>query len=192
MKRKIEMEWVMEHEEIITLMMDALDGELTDDPRIELEAHLRACPNCMREWQALSAIDALFRQTPALRPAADFAQRTLARLPNRTARIWSVSALYMLFLVAGTLPIFIGLWAVSTLGPVLNEPTLLRSVLGSIDRVLEASGAVISALLSGAGEFLLQQPTIIGWLLVMVGVVSVWGGVYRQVLSPQTQRQIGP
>jgi anti-sigma factor RsiW len=182
----------MEHEEIITMMMDALDGELTDDPRDELEAHLRACPNCMREWQSLLAIDTLFRQTPALRPAADFAQRTMARLPNRAVRIWSVSAFYLLFLVAGTLPIFIGFWAVSKLGPVLSEPTLLRSVLSSIDRVLDASGAVISALLSGAGEFLLQQPTLIGWLLVMVGLVSVWGGFYRQALSPQTQRQVGP
>jgi anti-sigma factor RsiW len=182
------MEWVMEHEEVITLMMDALDGELADDHNRDLEAHLRACPNCNREWQALLAIDTLFR----LMPPAGFAQRTLARLPNQSARIWTIGAFYLSFLMAGTLPMLIGFWVVSKLGPALSEPTLVRSVLQTLDRVLEVSGAVITALLTGAGEFLLQQPMVIGWLLVLVGVVSVWGGVYRQVLSPQTQRQIGP
>ncbi|HEX6384541.1 MAG TPA: zf-HC2 domain-containing protein, partial [Anaerolineae bacterium] len=104
---------MMEHDEIYTMMMDALDGELSASNRIELESHLRACPPCAREWQALLAIDMLFRQTPALRPAADFAQRTLARLPNRRYRIWAIMAVYVLLLLSGMLPLFLGVWAVS-------------------------------------------------------------------------------
>ena len=84
----------MEHENAYTLMMDALDGELAGDHKEDLEAHLRACPTCTREWQALLAIDTLFKQTPALSPAIGFTQRTLARLPNRKYRVWSISALY--------------------------------------------------------------------------------------------------
>ena len=84
----------------------------------------------------------------------------------------------------------IGFWAVSRLGPVLSEPILVRGVLGSIDRLLQVIGTVLIALLNGAGEFVLQQPAIIGWLLVMIGIVSLWGGVFQQVLSPQPQRQI--
>jgi anti-sigma factor RsiW len=186
---KFVLEWVMEHENAYTLMMDALDGKLAEDHRNDLEAHLRACPPCMREWQAVLAIDALFRQTPALSPAAGFTQRTLARLPSRKYRIWTISAVYMMLLLAGTLPLLIGFWAVNRLGPVLSEPALVRGVLQSMEKVLQVSGTVLSALLSGAGELVQQQPAIIGWLLVMVGVVFLWGGVYRQILSPQLQRQ---
>jgi len=180
----------MEHENAYTLMMDALDDELAVDRKDELDAHLRACPPCMREWQALLAIDTLFRQTPALSPAAGFTQRTLASLPNRRYRIWTIGAVYTLLLLAGTLPLLIGFWAVYRLGPVLSNPTLVHSVLQAMERVLQVSATVLSALLSGAGELVQQQPAVIGWLLVMIGVVSLWGGVYRQVLSPQLQRQI--
>jgi hypothetical protein len=86
--------------------------------------------------------------------------------------------------------LLIGFWAVYRLGPVLSNPTLVYSVLQAMERVLQVSATVLSALLSGAGELVQQQPAVIGWLLVMIGVVSLWGGVYRQVLSPQLQRQI--
>jgi hypothetical protein len=46
---------------------------------------------------------------------------------------------------------------------------------------------VIFALFNGVGEVIVQQPLIIGWLLVMAGIVFLWSGVYRQLLS-QPQR----
>jgi anti-sigma factor RsiW len=200
MKRNPFMEWVMEqnvdeqrnvnadHENVYILMMDALDGEIEANHQVELETHLHTCPTCMEEWQALLIIDTLFRQTPAVMPAADFAQRTMARLPNRARRVWTIAAIYLATLLAGTLPALIGFWAVTTWGPVLTQPTLIRIVLGSLDKMLQVAGTVTSALLSGAGQFVLQQPTVIGWLLVMAGIVALWSGVYQQVLSPQTQR----
>ena len=98
----------MEHEDVFSLMMDALDGELLDNSKQDLEVHLRACPECNREWQALLAIDRLFRHTPALSPAAGFAQRTVAMLPNRKARLWAISAIYGLVLLSGLIPVLIG------------------------------------------------------------------------------------
>ncbi len=180
----------MDHENIYLMMMDALDGELAEDQQIDLEAHLRACPPCSQEWQTIMAIDTLFRQTPSLSPMAGFTQRTLARLPNRKYRVWTLSAMYFMLLMAGTLPLFIGFWAVSRLGPILREPTLVQSILQSMDKALQIVGTVLLALLSGAGEFLLQNPSVFGWLLVMAGIVSLWGGVYRQVLTPQRQTQL--
>ena len=84
----------MNHDDTFALMMDMLDGEASENQVRTLEAHLRACPECEREWRALVAIDTLFRQTPALSPAADFVEKTLARLPNRRARIWAMGAIY--------------------------------------------------------------------------------------------------
>jgi len=180
----------MEHEHIYMLMMDALDGELAEDRRDELEVHLRACPGCIREWQAFQAIDTLFRQTPALSPAADFAERTLALLPSFRARIWTIGAIYSLLLLAGAVPILIGVWAVDQLNPIFRQPTLARSLIGSVERVLQVAGTVLGAAWNGAGEFIAQQPAVLGWLLVMVGIVALWGGVYQRALNPRMQRQI--
>ena len=171
----------MEHENYVTLMMDALDGELASNRKQDLEAHLRACPECTREWQALVAIDRLFRHTPALSPAVGFAQRTIARLPNRRVRVWAISAIYGLVLLSGLIPVLLTILAVTRLGPVLSQPALAQSVIQSIQTTMQVSGTIISALLNGAGEMILQQPTLIGWLMVMVGIVFLWGGVYRQL-----------
>ena len=173
----------MEHDEIYTMMMDALDGELSAHDHVELESHLRACPLCNREWQALLAIDTLFRQTPALGPAADFTQRTLARLPNRRYRLWVISAIYILLLLSGALPLLLVAWVVSQFGPMITEPAAIPDLVATIDRTLQLTGTVLRALLSGVGEFLIQQPAVLGWLLVMAGFVFLWSGIYRQLVS---------
>ncbi|MCB8991323.1 MAG: zf-HC2 domain-containing protein [Ardenticatenaceae bacterium] len=173
----------MEHEEYTLMMMDALDGELAAEQRQLLESHLRACPPCEREWQALTAIDALFRQTPMLAPAADFAQRTLARLPNRRYRAWLIGAIYAVLLFSGVLPLLFGTWAVRRYGAVINEPGVLRSLLQSLAHTLEVIGTVVSALFGAMGQFISENPIIFGWLFVMVGFVVVWSGVYRQLLG---------
>lgn len=173
----------MEHEEIFALMMDALDGELAEIGKQDLESHLRACPECGREWQVLLAIDRLFRLAPALSPAAGFTQRTIARLPNRKARMWAISTIYGLVLFSGLIPVLIAILAISKLGPILSQPPLVQSVLHSLQSTVQVVGTILAALLNSAGEVILQQPALIGWLLVMVGIVFLWGGVYRQLSS---------
>lgn len=176
----------MDHENAYMLMMDALDGELVDDRQENLEAHLRACPSCNREWQALLAVELLFRQTPAVVPPPDFALRTLARLPNARARVLTLSALYALLLLGGTLPMLLGFWIYNALGPTLSEPTLWLTLWQSLSSMFQVAVTVIGAGLRGAGEFVVQQPAVLGWLLVLVGLVSLWGGVLQQlVLQPQ-------
>lgn len=174
-----------QHDEIYEMMMDALDGELTAAEHQLLESHLRAHPLLRREWQAMQTIDTLFRQTPALQPAADFAQRTLAQLPNRRTRLWTVGLLYIVLLFSGALPMLLGLITVTLLRPVLSQPGLLENLWASITEVTQVIGAVTTALLNGAGDLIVQQPMLVGWLLVLTGVVALWGGVYRQaVLTP--------
>lgn len=174
-------------ERIYALMMDALDGELTPVEHEELQAHLIAHPSYMAEWQAMQAIDTLFRQTPALTPTADFAQRTLARLPNRQTRVWLIGAIYGLLLVSGVLPLLLGLWVYNQLGDVLAEPAFLNSVWLALGNGLQILSAVLEAMLKGAGELILQQPAVLGWLLVMGGLVFLWGGLYRQLETQPSQ-----
>ena len=177
----------MEHDEIYTLMMEALDSELDEPELIELDAHLHSCSSCNHEWQALQAIHQLFLQTPALSPAADFTQRTLSLRPNSSYRIWTLTAVYGLLLISGLLPLAVIAWLTAQLGPALNEPAFVRSVSQAGGQVLRLGEAVLAAFGQGLislGELAGQQPAIAGWLLVMIGAILLWTGVYSQLTNP--------
>jgi anti-sigma factor RsiW len=172
----------MDHDEVFALMMDMLDGEASENQAHYLETHLRACPECSREWRALVAIDTLFRQTPALSPAAGFVARTLALLPNRRMRIWAMGTIYGAILLGGLIPLLLlGLLA-WRLMPILSQPTLVESILESLQITYRTAGTVLAALANGAGEVLVQQPTYVGYLLVVAGIIFLWGGVYRRLV----------
>ncbi|PIE81780.1 MAG: hypothetical protein CSA11_02600 [Chloroflexi bacterium] len=180
----------MEHEETYAMMMDALDGELSAKQKVELDTHLRACPSCRQEWQAVLAVHNLLQQTPAMAPAADFAQRTIARLPNRRARLAATAVIYSLLLLGGILPLAMVLILVSTISPIFQNPDVLGSLWAVGQQVFSVISAAGLALLSGLGELAVQQPAIIGWLLVILGIVSVWGGVSRQLIFQPNSRQV--
>ena len=182
---------MIEHEDIYLLMMNALDGELSVSDETELASHLQTCSDCRQEWQALRAVDRLFRQTPALAPAAGFTQRTLARLPHRRYRIWAVGLIYGLLLLSGVAPLLLGVWAVSYFGPVFDQPALVQSTVTAVSRTVQLAGTIVGALAGGFGEVVAQQPAILGWLLVMVGVVSLWTGVLRQLLLQPIRLNVG-
>lgn len=177
----------METEDVYTLMMEALDGELSEEGWSELESHLRARPALAREWRALQTIDTLFRSAPLLQPAEGFAQRTVAHLPSSRQRLWMGVAVYVALLLSGLAPLGAMAWIAIQYLPALIEPALLRGLWKAGGQLLELGGAVLSALLKGAGQLVGQQPALIGWLVVMVGVVALWGVVYhRLVLQPRS------
>ena len=68
------------HEPMIDLMMRALDRELGDAERARLDAHLKECSSCAREWQSLSLVHQRLAVTPLLAPSGDFAARFRVRL----------------------------------------------------------------------------------------------------------------
>ena len=172
----------MDHDDAFALMMDMLDGEPLEYQVRDLETHLRACPDCEREWRALVTIDTLFRQTPALSPAADFVEKTLARLPNRRARIWAMGTIYGAILLGGLVPLVLLGYLAYRLMPVLSQPTLIESIFESLGTTYRAAGIIMAALASGAGEVLVQQPTYVGYMLVVAGIIFLWGGVYKRLV----------
>lgn len=180
----------MNHENAYILMMDALDETLTEPDKLALESHLATCEACRQEWHALVAIETLFRQAPMLSPAAGFTTRTLARLPNRRYRVWAITSIYAALLLGGLVPLAFGIFLLSQLVPVLTEPGLVQSIWGSLVTAVDAVGTVSVALLTSMGEAVLQQPTLIGWLFLLVGIVAVWGGVYRQLVGLPSRSRI--
>jgi hypothetical protein len=73
-------------------------------------------------------------------------------------------------------------------GNQFSQPSLVQSVLQSVQTTVHVAGTILAALLSSAGEVIMQQPTLIGWLLVMMGIVFLWGGVYRQLSTVSPNR----
>ena len=175
-------ESVMEHDKYYGLMMDALDGELAAGEMFELESHLRACPSCRQEWEAVLAVDTLFRQTPALSPAAGFTQRTVARLPNRKLRLWSLGLVYSALWLAGILPLLAAVALVTLLAG-----DSLAGFTAAAQRGLSVAALALAALGNGFGHLAGQYPAIWGLLFVMAGLVLLWNGVYRQLAQQPTR-----
>ena len=167
-------------EDVYLLMMEALDGELNDEQAEDLARYLQD-PDYAQEWEALQAVELMFTASPLLVPAPNFAKRTLAALPNRRLRVWVTSIVYLLLFMSGLVPLVLGgltlfVFQTNASGGFLSVLTQLTAV----------AGTVIGALFLGLGEFVTQQPMAIGWLLVMLGTISLWGGVFRRVvLQPQ-------
>lgn len=177
-----------EHEEIATLMMEALDGELDQAGKIQMEAHLLECSPCARQWQAIQVVHTVFLDAPAVSPAAGFAQRTLSRLPNTAYRLWMGTLVYGMLLVAGLLPVAFVVWLALYIGPAFNEPAFVRSLLQASGELYNLGTVLLGTgwqAIGSTGDLLREQPVIIGWLMVMLGAIFLWGGVYRQLTSPQ-------
>jgi hypothetical protein len=170
-----EQETQFTEDDVYALMMDALDGALSSYGHQKLENGLQQFPALRQEWQAMQTVDTLLLETPLVMPApsVNFTARTLARLPNLRFRRWLSGAVYSLLLVSGILPFIM----VALLSGGLGEFGQLAAVM------LDALGQLLLSLGNQAG----QQPAIIGTLLVMIGSITLWSGVYQRLVAvPQT------
>lgn len=179
----------MDHEEIYLLMMDALDEDLPEEGWISLEGHLQTCTACAQEWYALQAVETLLRTTPALAPPVDLVQRTLGRLPHPAYRTWVIGAIYGLLLLSGVIPLMGTVLLVTSVGAPLLDLTILTGIARTAWHILELLPVMLNALLNLAGAFVSEQPAIVGILLMMVGIIWLWGGVYSQLTTPQLATQ---
>jgi hypothetical protein len=69
--------------------------------------------------------------------------------------------------------------------PVLSQPALIGSVFQSLGTTYRAASVILAALASGAGEVLIQQPVYMGLMMVVAGIIFLWGGVYRQLVTTE-------
>jgi len=174
------MEREIEHESAYALMMDALDGDLSAPET--LNAHLQHCTPCAREWHTLQAVDQLLRRAPMITPAADFAQRTIAQLPNQRHRLWSLSALYVFLLIGGLIPlILIGFLAIR-FAPLVMEPSMARLLWQPLVIIWGLATTVSNALLIATAGFVRQQPGLWGIALIMAGTIALSGEAYQRYM----------
>jgi len=177
----------MDQEELYALMMDALDGELSEAGLAELEFHLRARPRLAREWEAMRAVDMLFRNSPVLQPAVNLRRQTLARLPAARQRLYAGVVIYLMVLASGLIPLAAIGWIGLQIAPILGQPAFWRSIWQGALQFGGLLQIMIAALLNGAGDFLREQPLALAWFMALVGVIVLWAGVYNKLVL-QTRR----
>lgn len=168
---------------MMTLMMEALDGELTEMESAELGDYLQRDPAVAQEWRAMLAVDTLFRLTPSLTPPHSLVNRTLARLPDTGANRWVVGALFVMLLLLGLTPLVIFFWFSAQTG----SSSLPELSTGSANQLVMLLQTLLRAALSVLADVVREQPVVLGWLTVMLGIVLSWRTLYRQLTGSALQ-----
>jgi hypothetical protein len=85
---------------------------------------------------------------------------------------------------AGLIPLVVLVWLAVTIGPAFEQPAFLESIWQAAAQVLAMASTVLRAAWAGAGglgEAIGLRPDIVGWLMIMAGIVFLWGGVYSRL-----------
>ncbi|WP_066188921.1 MULTISPECIES: anti-sigma factor family protein [Gracilibacillus] len=100
------------NKEMVSLMHQYLDGEITTVDKERLRAHLQTCPTCQQHFKELKRAVALVTATNELRPSSSFTRNVMASLPNEkkrmTAKRWirvhpllTAAAVFFIFMFTG-------------------------------------------------------------------------------------------
>ncbi len=161
------------------LMSLALDQSITQDEVRGLEDHLKRCPTCQEEWEAMQRVSRLFTDAPLIGPPAGFADRVMQRLARRQARrrrLLAGAALLVVCLSLGALALpGIVRW-LAMLWQVVTEPSLLSHGAKLVAQLLHlaeflggACWLVITALSSS-----LNQPALLGYSFLVLALTALW------------------
>jgi hypothetical protein len=90
-------------------------------------------------------------------------------------------------------PLGLFIWFASQLRPAINQPAFVEGLQQAGQQLFGLGQTVVNAffqILGNVGDLLNQQPALIGLLLVMLGAIFVWGGVYSQLTRRQGRTSI--
>ncbi|MBD8014873.1 anti-sigma factor family protein [Planococcus wigleyi] len=73
-------------ENVLHLMDDYLDGDISQNDERQLREHLESCSDCRKLYQELSKTIAFVQSASHIQAPADFVQKTMARLPKEKQR----------------------------------------------------------------------------------------------------------
>lgn len=161
------------------LMSLALDQSLTQGEVRCLEEHLKRCPTCQEEWEAVQRVSQLFTNAPLMGPPPGFADRVMQRLARRQARrqrFLAGTALLVtcLGLAAFALPEIIRFLAL--LWQVISRPSLLGYGVQLMARLLDLAQSLGRAcwLVTAALFSSLNQPALLGYSLLVLALTTLW------------------
>jgi predicted anti-sigma-YlaC factor YlaD len=182
-------------QDIGRLMSLALDQSLAQGEARCLKEHLRQCPTCQEEWEAMQRISLLLTDAPLIGPPPGFADRVMQRLARRQARrqrllIGAALLVACLSLVAVALPETVR-W-LALLWQVLTEPSLLSHGVKLMAQLLDLAQSLGRAcwLITVALFSSLSQPALLGYSFLVLALTTLWirlvagrQGGYRPVIN---------
>ena len=161
------------------LMSLALDQSLAQDEVRCLEEHLRQCPTCQEEWEAMQRASRLLTDAPLMGPPPGFAGRVMQRLARRQAhrrRLVAGVALLVACLSLGALALPGVVRWVALLWQVMTEPSLWSHGAKLAAQLLNLAESVGSAgwLLVTALSSYPNQPALLGYSLLALALTALW------------------
>jgi predicted anti-sigma-YlaC factor YlaD len=182
-------------QDIGLLMSLALDQSLTQGEAGSLEEHLRQCPTCQEEWEAMQRISRLFTDAPLMSPSLGFADRVMQRLAQRQARrqrLLAGTALLVACLSLAALALPETVRWLAMLWQVITEPALLSHGAKLVAQLLDLAQSLGRAcwLITAALFSSLSQPALLGYSFLVLALTTLWirlvagrRGGYRPVVN---------
>jgi predicted anti-sigma-YlaC factor YlaD len=182
-------------QDIGRLMSLALDKSLAQGEARCLEEHLRQCPTCQEEWEAMQRISRLFTDAPLMSPPPGFADRVMQRLAQRQARrqrLLAGTALLVACLSLGALALPEIVRLLAMLWQVLTEPSLLSHGAKLLAQLLDLAESLGRAcwLVTTALFSSFNQLALLGYPLFVLALTVLWihlvagrRGGYRPVVN---------
>lgn len=165
----------MRCEDLARQISQLADSGQNSEAATELAEHLRACPACFRQWQAVQEAESVLARASMLAPSADFRQRVMASVACERARIAAqqnparrsprlaaaAAGVALVFVATGVLVIGTSLaWNLDTLVRLAAQSLVLAFVelsgaLVSVDALIRAVSVIWGALPAPAGQVVL-------------------------------------
>lgn len=163
-----------------------IDGELSEAEMLEVETRLRTDEAYQAEHLVLTRIDQLLLEAPVVEPPADFVARFETRLEQRLKRRRNLigASMISLVLVLATGLLF---WSFAASGLSLlgwlNGVNVLGYIVDLLQGALMNVGIIFRVVILVAGTVfqLIKHPIFWGYMLLVVGLVSLWAQVLKWV-----------
>jgi len=157
----------------------ALDQSLTQVEARGVEEHLKRCPTCQEEWEAMQRISRLFTDAPLMGPPPGFADRVMQRVAQRQARrqrLLAGAALLVVCLSLGALALPEIVRSLAMLWQVITEPSLLSHGAKLIAQLLNLAESLGRAcwLVTAALFSSLNQPALLGYSFLVLALTALW------------------
>lgn len=172
----------MTHEEVFSLMMDALDDALAPAGADRLEEHLAVCADCRAEWSVLQLVDDVLAGAPTIPAPAGFAERVSARLvaaswPRTLGALFTLSLGSLAALLIVAVPaavLLIATWAA------LSQPAGFAQLAIGLQQLARMGAAVLGASRTTLRILLVEttgSPLFLSWAVALGLVLAAWAHV---------------
>ena len=167
-------------------LIQYLDGDLPETEAAELAARLQHDKALQAGHVALQRVERLLAAAPMIAPPPDFMARFEARLERRLARRRNFIGAAVISLVV-VLAAALLAWSLADAGlfllSLVNGVTLQMYAVEWLRQIFAGLGVMVRVLtlVGGTALQLVKHPVFWGYVLLVVGLVSLWAQVLRRL-----------